>query len=124
MNDTQIEFPAYNIFYRYDGEWRLYGRPVIGKKSQEIQSIAKEILFGSHEVDAVRIYGIFNCQQTFIKEIRKSDMQASASDEDRMRTAIKSAIAICDDECASGESSSEPYLRIRDVLSSAITSGE
>ena len=120
MNGTQIEFPAYNIFYRYDGEWKLYGRPVIGRKFQEVQSIAQEILFGSHDVDAVRIYGIFNCQQTFIKEMKKSDMQASVLDEGRMRTAIKSAIAICDEESAAGESSSEPYLRIREVLSSAI----
>ena len=131
MKEVQIEFPAYNIFFRQGGMWILHGEPVIGKPFQEVQCIATGILFGSKVTDAVRIYGIFNCQQTFIKELTKADFPTQDTEEDRMRSAIKAAIAICNeainDKTFYGESASlllAIVSKIRELLSAAVTTTE
>lgn len=123
MNSIRIEFPAYNIYYRQGGMWILHGEPMIGKTYKDVQNIATSILFGSKETSAVRIYGIFNCQQTFINELSKNDFPKQESNEDRMRTAIKDAIAICDKEKEEGFFGGSAILTIekmRKVLSAAI----
>ena len=122
MNGRRIEFPAYNIFFRQEGSWKLHGEPVIGKPFQEVQNIATDILFGSKDTDAVRIYGVFNCQQTFIQEIANSDF-AHKSEEDKMRSAIKKAIRYCDEAKSDGFFGGSAVLTIekmRKVLSDAI----
>lgn len=124
MKEVQIEFPAYNIFFRQGGMWIMHNEPVIGKPFQEVQNIATGILFGSKETDAVRIYGVFNCQQTLIREIEKSSWKMHGSDEDRMRTAIKGAIEICNEMLMKGtwlrEGTSQSFAKIKEVLSEAI----
>lgn len=123
MNSVRIEFPAYNIYYRQGGMWILHGEPVIGKTYQDVQNIATGILFWSKTTEAVRIYGVFNCQQTCIQEMSKKDFPKPESNEDRMRTAIKDAIAICDKEKEEGffgESAILTIEKMRKVLSEAI----
>ena len=123
MKEVQIEFPAYNIFFRQAGSWKLHGEPLIGKPYIEVESIAVAILIGKPLTEAVRIYGIFNCQQTFIKEIANSDF-AHKSEDDEMRSAIKEAIAICDEAMLKGvfvrDGSSLTIEKVRKVLSEAI----
>ena len=119
---TIIEFPAYNIFFRQAGSWKLHGEPVIGKPFIEVESIAVGILLGKPLTEAVRIYGIFNCQQTFIKEIANSDF-AHKSEEDKMRSAIEKAIKYCDEAKSDGFFGGSAILTIekmRKVLSDAI----
>lgn len=93
--ETKVEFPAYNIYYRQRGTWMLHYEPVFGKTLKDVEFIATGILFWNDDTDAVRIYGIFNCQQTFIREINMSNLHTNGSDEDRMKKAIRSAIEIC-----------------------------
>ena len=125
--ETKVEFPAYNIYYRQGGTWMLHCEPVIGKTLEDVQNIATGILFGKKDTDAVRIYGIFNCQQTFISEINKSSLHTHGSDEDRMRKAIRSAIEICsrnENTCgyvAEG-CACTALMMIKNVLSSVIES--
>ena len=123
MREVQIEFPAYNIFYRQGGEWKLHNAPMIGRPYDEVYNIATGILFWNKETEAVRIYGVFNCQQTFILEKTKKDFSELESNEDRMRSAIKDAIAICDKEKEEGFFGGSAILTIekmRKVLSAAI----
>ena len=123
MREVQIEFPAYNIFYRQDGNWMLHDSPIIGKPYEDVYNIATGILFWSKKTEAVRIYGVFNCQQTFIQEKTKKDFPKPESNEDRMRSAIKDAIAICDKEKEEGFFGGSAILtmeKMRKVLSAAI----
>lgn len=122
MNGKQMEFPAYNIFFRQAGRWTLHGEPIIGKSYIEAENIAVGILFGKPLTEAVRIYGIFNCQQTFIKEIAKGDFNHK-SEEDKMRSAIEKAIEYCDEAKSDGFFGGSAILTIekmRKVLSEAI----
>ena len=123
MKEVQIEFPAYNIFLRQGGDWKLHNAPIIGRPYNEVYNIATGILFWNKTTEAVRIYGVFNCQQTFIQEMSKKDFPKPESNEDRMRTAIKDAIAICDKEKEMGFFGGSAILAIekmRKVLSDAI----
>lgn len=124
MNTTQIEFPAYNIFFRQDGMWMLYGSPLVQKTYKEVQGIAHDLLFSSNNTDAVRIYGIFQCQMNFIREIRKKDVQESESDENRMRRAVELVIQICDEEVKRGSNvlTDNTFDVIRKLLSKALVS--
>ena len=122
MDTTQIEFPAYNIFFRQDGMWMLYGSPLVQKTYTEVQGIAHDLLFASNNTDAVRIYGIFQCQMNFISESKKKDFAKPASDEDRMRKAIQDAIEICNkaDHRGMCPSADPMFNMIRKILSKAL----
>lgn len=124
MREVQIEFPAYNIFYRQGGNWMLHDSPIVGRPYEEVYNIATGILFWSKKTEAVRIYGVFNCQQTFIQEMSKKDFPKPESNEDRMRSAIKDALAICNEMLMKGtwlrEGTSQSFAKIKEVLSAAI----
>ncbi len=73
--ETKIEFPAYNLYVKTGGEWNLYkGCPIMQKTLHELRDMARAIL-KCRDVynEAVRIYGIFNKQQSFIEEIYRED---------------------------------------------------
>ena len=120
MRETQIEYPAYNIFFRQGGNWMLHDSPIIGKPYEEVYNIATGILFWSKRTEAVRIYGVFNCQQTFIQEMSKKNFPKPESNEDRMRSAIHDAIAICDEAMLKGcfvrDGASIDFARIKNLL--------
>ena len=123
MNGKQMEFPAYNIFFRQAGRWTLHGEPIIGKPYIEAECVAVGILFGKPLTEAVRIYGIFNCQQTFVKEIAKKDFPNPESNEERMRNAINEAISLCNQKACGFEHYGlrcDTLCKIRDLLSEAI----
>ena len=123
MKEALNEYPAYNIFYRQGGNWMLHDSPIIGKPYEEAYNIAMGILFSNKRTEAVSVYGVFNCQQTFIQEISKENLPKPESNEERMRTAIKDAIAICDKEKEEGFFGGSAILTIekmRKVLSEAI----
>lgn len=125
MNSVRIEFPAYNIYYRQGGMWILHGEPVIGKTYKDVQNIATGILFGSEETRAVRIYGIFQCQQTFINELSKKDFQEKETGEDRLRKAMNAAIELCNASmgkgCVYSNGAFTILSKIRTILSNALT---
>lgn len=101
----------------------LHDSPIIGKPYEEVYNIAIGILFLGKRTEAVRIYGVFNCQQTFIQEVAKKDFPKPEPNEDRMLSAIKDAIAICDKEKEAGSFGWCSILtieKIRRVLSEAI----
>ena len=96
MNTTQIEFPAYNIFFRQDGMWMLYGSPLVQKTYKEVQGIAHDLLFSSNNTDAVRIYGIFQCQMNFISESKKKDLAKPSGSCIAPESAIKTISEVVD----------------------------
>lgn len=120
MKEALNEYPAYNIFYRQGGNWMLHDAPIIGKSYEEVYKIATSILFWSKRTEAVSIYGVFNCQQTFIQEMSKKDFPKQEFNEDRMRSAIKEAIAICDEAMLKGvfvrDGASIDFVRIKNLL--------
>lgn len=122
MNTTQIEFPAYNIFFRQDGMWTLYGGPLIQKTYKEVQGIAHDLLFASTNTDAVRIYGIFQCQMNFISEMKKKDFQEPESANGKLKKAIFQALEICDkaDHCGMNLRADPTFGVIRKILSMAL----
>lgn len=123
--ETKIEFPAYNIYYRQGGKWMLHCEPVIGKPYIEVESIAVGILLGKPLTEAVRIYGIFNCQQTFIKELSKKDFQEKETGEDRLRKAMNAAIELCNASmgkgCVFSNGAFTILSKIRTILSNALS---
>ena len=123
--ETRIEFPAYNIYYRQGGTWMLYCEPVIGKPYIEVESIAVGILLEKPLTEAVRIYGIFNCQQTFIKELSKKDFQEKETGEDRLRKAMNAAIELCNASmgkgCVFSNGAFTILSKIRTILSNALS---
>ena len=101
----------------------LHDSPIIGKPYEEAYNIAMGILFSNKRTEAGSVYGVFNCQQTFIQEISKENLPKPESNEERLRTAIKDAIAICDKEKEEGFFGGSAILAIekmRKVLSEAI----
>lgn len=127
MNRDRIEFPAYNIFFRQGGTWILHGEPVIGKTYQDVLNIATGILLWSDETSAVRIYGIFQCQQTFIKELSKKEFQEKDKEtgEDRLRKAMNADIELCNDSmgkgCVYSNGAFAILSKIRTILSNALS---
>ena len=123
--ETKVEFPAYNIYYRQGGTWMLHCEPVIGKKLKDVEDIATGILFGKNDTNAVRIYGIFNCQQSFIKELSKKDFQEKETGEDRLRKAMNAAIELCNasmgNGCVFSNGAFTILSKIRTILSNALS---
>lgn len=123
MKEALNEYPAYNIFYRQGGNWMLHDSPIIGKPYEEAYNIAMGILFSNKRTEAVSVYGVFNCQQTFIQEISKENLPKPESNEERMRNAINEAISLCNQKACGFEHYGlrcDTLCKIRDLLSEAI----
>ena len=103
----------------------LHCEPVIGKPYIEVENIAVGILLGKPLTEAVRIYGIFNCQQTFIKELSKKDFQEKETGEDRLRKAMNAAIDLCNESmvkgCVFSNGAFVILSKIRTILSNALS---
>lgn len=69
--------------------------------------------------------GIFNCQQSFIKECSKKEFQEKETGEDRLRKAMNAAIELCNASMGKGCMFSNGAFtilsKIRTILSNALS---